>query len=116
MNLNFISLLIFKLFRDYNKRLLKKLIIYYLLSIINVTYYKENIYLILIIFLNIYNIILKKSWINKYDVFLNIIKNKILFVLKRYNYIENFIFSFKNLIFIIFFNYVLSYYNELNIF
>ena len=43
---------------------------------------------------------------NKYDVFLNIIKIKILFILKRYSYKKKFIFSLKNLIFLNLFNYV----------
>ena len=51
----------FKSFRDYKKRLLKKVIIYYLLSIINVTGDKKSIYSILLTLLKIYNIILKKS-------------------------------------------------------
>ena len=52
-------------------------------------------------------------------MFLNIIKSKILFVLKRYNYKENFIFIFKNLIFLTPFNYILSsgnIYLSINIF
>ena len=61
LNLNFISLLILKPLRDYNKRLLKRFIIYYILFIINVTGYKKSIYFILTTPLNIYNIILKKS-------------------------------------------------------
>ena len=108
MNLDFILLLIFKSLRSYNKRLLTKFITYYLLLIINIASYKEKSYFILISPFNIYNIILNKSWINKYNVFLNIIKNKILFVLKRCNYRENFKFIFKDLIFLTLFNYVLS--------
>ena len=44
------------------------------------------------------------------------IKDKILIVLKRYNYIKKIILLFKNLIFSIFFNYVLLYYNKFNVF
>ena len=93
--------------REYNKRLSIKFITHYLLFTINITGYKKSIYFILITPLNIYNIILKKSWINKYNVFLNIIKNKILFILKRYDYEKKIIFLFKNLIFLAPSNYVL---------
>ena len=44
---------------------------------------------------------------NKYKIFLNIIKNKILFILKRYNYKRKIIFIFKNLIFLAPYNYLL---------
>ena len=79
MNLNLILLLTLKLFRGYNKRLLINFIIYYSLFNIDITNYKKTIYLILITFLSIYSIILKKSLINKYDIFLNIIINKVFF-------------------------------------
>ena len=60
LKLDFISLSIFKSLRNYNKSLLKRFIIYYLLLIINVASYKKDIYLILITLLNIYNNILRK--------------------------------------------------------
>ena len=115
MGLDFISLLALKSLRKYNKRLFEKLITYYLLFIINIAEYKKNIYFILIISLNTYNIILRKSWINKYDVFLNIIKNKVLFILNRYYYEGNSISSLKNLIFLISPDFVLLNYNGLNV-
>lgn len=56
------SILLSKLksLRDYNDKLSKKPVIYYLLSILEVNGYKKEIYLILIILLDNYSIILEK--------------------------------------------------------
>ena len=76
----------------YNNGLIKKSIIYYLLLNLSVSNYKKETYSILITSLDIYNVILKKLQINKYKILLNILKNKILFILDRYNYNYNKIF------------------------
>ena len=46
--------------RDYNKQLIKKLIIYYLLFILNVHDYKKDLYLIFIIKIKQHNLIFEK--------------------------------------------------------
>ena len=46
--------------RDYNEQLIKKFIIYYLLSILNVHDYKKNLCFIFIIKIKQYNLILEK--------------------------------------------------------
>ena len=77
-----------KSLKGYDDRIVKKPITYYLLSIIIVNNYREGTCSMLIALL-IYNIILGKLWINKYRVLLDIMKDKILFVLDRYNYNSN---------------------------
>ena len=54
----------------------------------------------LIALLENYNAILEKSWINKHDVLLDMLKDKILFVLERYNYDDDVTFFLKDLIFL----------------
>ena len=89
LQLKSISLLKLKLLREYNNKLIKKSITYYLLLNLSVSDYKKRTYSILITPLNIYNVILKKLQINKYKILLNILKNKILFISRRYNYNSN---------------------------
>ena len=89
LQLESISLSKLKSLREYNDKLVKKSITYYLLLNLSVSDYKERTCSILITPLDIYNIILKKLQINKYEVLLNILKNKILFVPERYNHDSN---------------------------
>ena len=49
-----------KSLRDYNEQLIKKLIIYYLLLILNVHDYKKDLYFILIAKIEQYNLIFEK--------------------------------------------------------
>ena len=95
------SLLKSKSLRDYNDKLSKNLIIYFLLSKVEVSDYRESLYSILIVSLKYYSVILKKLWINKYKVLLNIIKNKILFISRRYKHNYNITFSYSDLSFIL---------------
>ena len=85
--------------RSYNGKLLEKLITHFILPSLTINDYKERLYPILITPLGYYNIILGKPWINKYRVLLNIIRDKILFVLGRCEHDYNKAFSSNNLSF-----------------
>ena len=95
------SLLKSKSLYSYNNKLSKNSIIYFLLLKVKINDYKKSLYSILIVSLKYYNIILRKLWINKYEVLLNIIKNKILFISRRYEYDYNTTFSYSDLSFIL---------------
>ena len=90
-----------KSLRDYDDKLFKTLIIYFLLLSLKVNDYKKDSYSILIVFLKYYSIILEKPWMNKYDVLLNIIRDKIFFISERYKYDYNATFSLSSLLFIL---------------
>ena len=69
--------------RSYNGKLLEKPITHFILPGLTINGYKEGLYPMLIAPLGHYNIILGKLWINRYGVLLDIMRDKILFVLGR---------------------------------
>ena len=95
-----VLLIISKSLRGYDDKLSKTLITHYLLSTLNVAGYKKETYLILIVFLGNYNAILEKLWMNKHDVLLDMLKDKILFVSERCNHDDDVTSFPKNLIFL----------------
>ena len=60
LQLKSISLFVLKSLQEYDKKLFKKSIIYYILSILAINEYKKETYSILIVKLNKYQIILRK--------------------------------------------------------
>ena len=66
--------------RSYNGKLLEKLITYFLLPSLTINGYKEGLYPVLIAPLGHHSVILKKPWMNKYRVLLDMIRDRILFV------------------------------------
>ena len=62
--------------------------------------YKKDLYFILIAKIKQYNFIFEKSWMNKHKVILDILKNKIFFFFKRYDYDDNKILASKDLSFL----------------
>ena len=95
-----VSLITSKSLREYDDKLSKTLITHCLLSTLNVIDYKKEICSILIISLGNYNAILGKSWINKHDMLLDMLKDEILFVSERCNYDDDVTFFSKDLIFL----------------
>ena len=88
LNMKFVSLLKSKFLIEFDDR--------YASSIIHVIYFKltinlhsEFIALLLIIDLNNHSIILEKWWMNKHQIILNMIYDKLIFKLKRCNHHEN---------------------------
>ena len=82
LKLEVVSLSVLKLLRGYDKKLFKRPITHCLLSKLNVNDHREGICLILIASIQ-HDLILSKLWMNKHEVLLNMLKNKILFVLGR---------------------------------
>ena len=88
LSMKFVSLLKSKSFIEFDDR--------YISSIIYVIYFKltiklhfELIVFLLIIDFDNYSIILKKSWINKYKIILNMIYDKLIFKSFKYNHHDN---------------------------
>ena len=75
--------------RNYDGKLLKKLITHFILPSLTINGHKERLYPILITPLGHHSVILGKPWMNKYGVLLDIIRDKILFVSGRCEYDYN---------------------------
>ena len=99
LKLEVVSLSILKSLRDYNEKLFKRSITHCLLFELNVNNHRKETYLMLIAPIQ-HDLILSKSWINKYKVLLNMLKNKILFVLDRCEHDKNQTSSSKDLSFL----------------
>ena len=99
LQIAFISLFVFRSFRDYNEQIAFKPIIYIIYSTFKINEHAEQICSMLIISLNNHRIIIDKSWINKHEFILNILYNPIVFKSNRYKHFEaifNHIFSKSN--------------------
>ena len=96
-----LSLSISKPLRGYDDKLFETLIIYFLLLDLKVNDHKKGLCPMLIAPLRYYSVILEKPWMNKHGVLLNMMRNKILFVLGRYEHDYNATSSLSSLLFVL---------------
>ena len=79
----FISLFVFRSLRDYNGQIALKSITYVIYFILKINEHAEQICFMLIVSLNNHRIIINKSWMNRHEIILNMLYNRIVFKSNR---------------------------------
>ena len=83
-----ILLFVFRFLRDYNEQIALKPIIHVIYFILKINEYAEQICFMLIVSLNNYCIIINKSWMNRYEIILNMLYDRIVFKSNRCKHSE----------------------------
>ena len=99
LQIAFILLSVFRSLRDYNGQIASKSITYVIYFTFKVNGHAEQICFMLIVSLNNHRIIINKLWMNRHDVILNMLYDRIVFKLNRCKYLEatfNHVFSKNN--------------------
>ena len=84
----FIFLFVFQSFRDYNEQIAFKSIIHVIYFTFKINEYVEQICSMLIVSLNNHRIIIDKPWMNKHEVILNMLYDRIMFKSNRCKHLE----------------------------
>ena len=83
-----IFLFISRPFRDYNEQIVFKSIIHVIYFILQINGHAKQTCFMLIVSLNNHRIIISKSWINRHEVILNMLYNRIVFKSNRCNHLK----------------------------